>query len=76
MSYKTTGGLNENNPTYLEFTGNSFKNKAYQGMNIKAGEKYKVSFYAKSNSYSGAVNISAEKNGTVGMQGTVTDAIT
>ena len=70
--YKTEGGLNENNPTYLQFTGTSFTNQAYEGMYIESGKSYKVSFYAKSDSYTGAVNVSVGD----ALGGTVTDVIT
>ena len=60
IAYKTEGGLNENNPTYLEFTGTSFTNQAYQGMCIENGKSYRVSFWAKSDSYTGSVAVSAD----------------
>lgn len=72
MEYKTDGGLNNNNKTYLEFTGTSFNNKAYEGMYIENGKKYKVSFWAKSPSYTGAVNV---KVGSA-LSGTVASSIT
>lgn len=53
MHYKTENGLNEINPHYLEFSGRKFKNKAYEGMYVEAGKSYKVSFYAKADTYNG-----------------------
>lgn len=76
MSYKEDTPLNENNTHYLEFSGKAFKNKAYEGMYIEEGKKYKISFYAKSNSYSGGVNVSAEKDGITAMSGEITNVVT
>lgn len=56
-------GLNGNNTTYLNLNGKSFKNKAFRelGMPIVAGEKYTVSLYARSDSYTGAVKVRSER---------------
>jgi len=51
MRYDDREPLNNVNPHYLVFEGKgsnpSFKNKAYDGLYIKAGMRYFVSFYAK-----------------------------
>lgn len=71
-------GLNGNNTTYLNLNGKSFKNKAFRelGMPIVAGEKYTVSLYARSDSYTGAVKVRSERDGKIGFIGTVTDSVT
>jgi alpha-L-arabinofuranosidase len=52
MSYDSTEPLNTINPHYLVFMGKgtnpSFANKAYDGIYLAKGKKYRVSFYAKS----------------------------
>lgn len=69
MEYKTDTPLNENNTHYLEFTPsaeqNSFANAAYDGLALESGMEYHGSLYAKTNDFSGAVTISAVKDGTV-----------
>lgn len=72
MTYKTENGLNENNPTYLEFTGTSFENQAYQGMYIEDGKSYNVSFWVKSDNYTGAINVKAGE----ALGGVVTNEVT
>ncbi len=76
MNYKTDTPLNDNNPTYLEFTGTSFKNQAYQGMYIEKDKKYKVSFFAKSDSFAGNVSISVSKDAVTALDGVVASAVT
>ncbi len=76
MQYLTNGGLNEQNPTYLEFTGTSFRNKAYSGMYIEQGKKYRVSFYARSADYTGAVSAKTVKDGTEGFSGVIAESVT
>ncbi|MGM9936214.1 MAG: alpha-L-arabinofuranosidase C-terminal domain-containing protein [Candidatus Ornithomonoglobus sp.] len=76
MDYKKDSPLNEKNPTYLEFTGSSFKNQAYRGMYIEKDKKYKVSFYAKASGYNGAVSVKTEKNGVTGFEGIIADSVT
>ncbi|MBO7419590.1 MAG: hypothetical protein J6U06_00515, partial [Spirochaetaceae bacterium] len=43
--------VSQNNPHYLRFTaqkdGEGFANKAYDGISLKKGAKYKLSFYAR-----------------------------
>ncbi|MGN0242873.1 MAG: family 43 glycosylhydrolase [Lachnospiraceae bacterium] len=76
MEYRTEEPLNDKNQHYLSFHGTSFKNKAYEGMYIEEGKKYKVSFYAKSDSYAGSIQASSQKNDVVGMSGTIASGIT
>lgn len=76
MEYKQDTPLNENNPTYLEFTGTSFKNQAYQGMNIEAGKEYKVSFWARSSGYTGTVSAKAQKDSAVAFSGVIAQGLT
>lgn len=76
MHYKTENGLNEINPHYLEFSGRKFKNKAYEGMYVEAGKSYKVSFYAKADTYNGTVSASAVNNGIVAFSGIIAENVT
>ena len=47
--------ISSNNPHYLRFTakkdGQGFKNKAYDGISLKKGLKYNISFYAREVKY-------------------------
>lgn len=59
--------ISENNPHYLRFTaknaGEGFANKAYDGICLKKGMKYNVSFYAKEVEYSnGDVEVKVVKD--------------
>ncbi len=68
--------LSEVNPHYLKFTagasGQGFKNKAYDGIAMKKGTFYKVSFYARSVTYTGdALTVKIEKDGEVYAQSEV-----
>lgn len=55
------------NPHYLHFTamaaGDGFTNKAYDGISLNKGENYRVSFWARTDSYGGKVLVSVEKDG-------------
>lgn len=61
--------LNQVNPHYLVFEGkgsrSSFTNKAYDGLYLKKGMSYHVSFYAKCLEGDSDVRISLMKNGVV-----------
>ncbi|MGN0243222.1 MAG: alpha-L-arabinofuranosidase C-terminal domain-containing protein [Lachnospiraceae bacterium] len=71
MVLKEEGGLNENNPHYLSFQGTSFSNGAYEGVYLEKGKKYNVSFWAKSDSFDGSIEVSVGSNSV-----TVTDSLT
>ena len=60
--------ISSNNPHYLRFTakkdGQGFKNKAYDGISLKKGLKYKVSYYAREVHYpEGKILIKITKDG-------------
>ena len=62
--------VSQNNPHYLRFTarndGDGFKNKAYDGISLKKGMKYKISFYAREVKYpEGKIAICVKKAGKV-----------
>lgn len=62
--------VSEKNPHYLRFTakndGQGFKNKAYDGISLKKGLKYKVSFYAREVNYpQGQLEIIIKKDGKI-----------
>lgn len=61
--------LNEENPHYLVFqaakAGASFANKAYDGIYLKKGMEYRVSFYARAMQENAAVTVAVKKNGAV-----------
>ncbi|MDO5397015.1 MAG: alpha-L-arabinofuranosidase C-terminal domain-containing protein [bacterium] len=47
VEVKTEGGLNENNPTYIEITDAETENDGYMGMSVKKDAVYNLSLYAK-----------------------------
>lgn len=60
--------VSPNNPHYLRFTadaaGEGFENKAYDGISLKKGTKYKISFYAREVKYpEGNITVSVKKDG-------------
>ncbi len=60
--------VSQNNPHYLRFTakeaGQGFVNKAYDGISLKKGMKYKLSFYAREVNYpEGNIQVKITKNG-------------
>lgn len=60
--------ISSNNPHYLRFTakkdGQGFKNKAYDGISLKKGLKYKISFHAREVSYpEGKILVKVTKDG-------------
>ena len=60
--------VSQNNPHYLRFTaekdGEGFANKAYDGISLKKGAKYKLSFYAREVKYpEGKLTASVVKDG-------------
>lgn len=62
--------LNEKNPHYLRFTagraGDGFFNKAYDGIYLKKGMSYRVSFYAREVHYlKGCFEVAVTKAGNV-----------
>ena len=63
----------EENPHYLRFTAEEsqagFKNQAYDGIVLKKGAQYGVSFYARSISYQGRIQISVQKDGIIAASG-------
>lgn len=76
MTYLQDEPLNENNKTYLHFTGTSFENQAYDGIYLEDGKEYNVSLYAKSDSYKGGVTVSViDEKGKVKAEGKVTESV-
>lgn len=70
MQYVQGIPLSPVNPHYLRFTvytaGQGFANKAYDGIALKKGMNYRVSFYARCVRYQGdGLSISVEKDGAV-----------
>ena len=63
MEYKTDVPLDENNRHYLEFTGTSFENDAYDGIYLDPSKTYNVSLYARTDGYSGDITASVAKDG-------------
>lgn len=63
----------EENPHYLRFTAEEsqagFKNQAYDGIVLKKDAQYEVSFYARSISYQGRIQISVQKDGIIAASG-------
>lgn len=63
----------EENPHYLRFMAEEsqagFKNQAYDGIVLKKDAQYEVSFYARSISYQGRIQISVQKDGIIAASG-------
>ncbi len=59
--------LSEINPHYLRLTakkaGAGFANKAYDGICLKKGEEYKITFFARTRHYNGNITVSILKDG-------------
>lgn len=59
--------VNENNPHYIRVTskvgGKGISNKAYDGIYMKTGMKYKVEFYARLVNYTGSFKVAIMKSG-------------
>lgn len=74
LSYDSREPLNDKNPHYLVFQGKgktpSFTNKAYDGIYLKTGNSYTISFYARSEEKP-IVSVSVRKNGMVFPAGSV-----
>ena len=67
MKVKTDRPLFPENPHYMRLTvqepNTGMKNKAYDGVFLKAKTEYKCSFYARSYDYKGAVRVGVYRNG-------------
>ncbi|MGN0504934.1 MAG: alpha-L-arabinofuranosidase C-terminal domain-containing protein [Lachnospiraceae bacterium] len=67
MEYHTTSPLTEENPHYLHFRSMrpecGFTNKAYDGIFLKKGERYRIRFYANTLNYHGLLKIRVLKEG-------------
>ena len=72
LRFVTGDPLSFANPHYLRITagkGQGFSNRAYDGIRLVKGEKYRISFYARQISFdSAAVTVSVRKDGKVCMQ--------
>lgn len=76
MQYVTGTPLSTVNPHYLRLTayaaGQGFANQAYDGIYLKQGMKYNVSFYARCVEFGGeAFTVEVKKDGKVYAEGTV-----
>lgn len=69
LSIQTSNPQNLINPHYLEFTAVenqlAFTNKAYDGICMKQNLSYQVSFYAKAEEYTGAIEVLIEKDSDI-----------
>lgn len=68
MEISMNMSLSEKNPHYLRFTakkaGDGFANKAYDGLSLKKGMQYNISFYAREEYYQeGDIEICLTKDG-------------
>lgn len=67
MDYLIDNPLNDVNPHYLRFTSSpnqkGFSNKAYDGIILKKGEEYTVTFYARAVDFAGYIKVFVEKDG-------------
>jgi len=75
MEYHTFQPLTEENPHYLHVKttrpDSGFSNKAYDGIFLKKGEEYRVSFYMNALSYVGDVTVLVEKYDDVFLRGSI-----
>lgn len=66
LSIQSAKPINEINPHYLEFIASEeqmgFSNKAYDGVYMKKGMCYKVSFYARAENYLGGIEVLVAKD--------------
>ncbi len=65
--YKTSGGLNENNPTFINLdlnAGATLTNDCYGGFSVNEGERFDVSLYARG-SYEGKITVEIFDGDTV-----------
>ena len=69
LKVKTDRPLYNENPHYMRVqtdeAGTGMKNKAYDGLYLKKGVVYKISFFARSYTYKGKVSVSVRKDETV-----------
>lgn len=67
MEYHTVQPLTKENPHYLHFRSMrpdcGFSNKAYDGIFLKKGEQYGISFYANAPEYRGGLKVCVLKEG-------------
>ena len=72
MEYQTFHPLTEENPHYLHVRAMrpncGFTNKAYDGIFLKKGMEYHVSFYMNTLSYTGGIKVLVEKDGDIFLQ--------
>lgn len=75
MEYVMGSPVDSANPHYLRFTstepGRGFQNKAYRGIYLEKGKKYRVSFYARMVSYEGQLQVMIKKGEQVYASGCV-----
>lgn len=76
MQYVSGVPLSAKNPHYLRLTtthnGQGFKNKAYDGISLKKGMKYHVSFYARPVLFDGSsLSVKIQKEGCIYSEGLV-----
>ena len=67
LKVKTDRPLFPENPHYMRLTvqepGTGMKNKAYDGVFLKAKSEYRISFYARSYDYKGALRVGVYADG-------------
>lgn len=79
VTMQSSGGLNENNTHYAEFTASAtqkgLRNQAYDGVYIEAGKTYNVSVYAKKGTYSGPVKAQIYSGGNLVAETVLTESL-
>ncbi|MBQ8301597.1 MAG: carbohydrate binding domain-containing protein, partial [Clostridia bacterium] len=80
LTLKATGGLNDNNTHYVEFSssgaGSGFTNQAYDGICMEQGKTYNVSFFAKKGTFDGKVKATVYAEGEKVAETMVTESLT
>lgn len=79
LHIETQQPLNDSNPHYLAFTAGegqrAFTNKAYDGIFMKPGLAHQVSFYARTEGYTGGIEVAVEQEGRVAAQATIATVV-
>lgn len=67
LQYVMGSPVHRSNPHYLRFTadrpGQGFANRAYRGLYLEQGKRYRISFYARAVSVRGSFLVSVRKDG-------------
>ena len=60
VTFPESGSVSEKNPTFARLTGTKLSNAAYDGIYAKKGDRLNISFYARSDGFSGSIRAGAD----------------